>query len=71
MGVYGGYNDVGNYLRYGGMFRDNSDGYFKFFEELLSKPSSSVNTSHSSYLTAPIWAKDIKIGNTTSFATIN
>jgi hypothetical protein len=56
MGWGGGYND-GTY-RHAGVFRDASDGRFKFFDEYVPELSANVNinTSHPSFNYAPLQA---------------
>ena len=55
LGIAGNYND-GTY-RHAGMFRDASDGKFKFFDSYTPEPSHPINTAHASYSPAPVVAE--------------
>jgi hypothetical protein len=66
LGFAGGYND-GTYA-HAGLFRDASDGVFKFFKGYTPEPDSAVNidTTHASFALADISAKDARFtGNVT------
>lgn len=55
LGIAGNYND-GTY-RHAGIFRDATDGKFKFFDSYEPEPSSPINTGHASYSPAPVVAE--------------
>jgi hypothetical protein len=66
LGFAGGYND-GTYA-HAGLFRDASDGVFKFFKGYTPEPDSAVNidTTHASFELADISANDARFtGNVT------
>jgi len=49
-GIYGKYVITGNSaVKYSGYFRDATDGVFKFYEDLDTEPTSTVNTSDNNY----------------------
>ena len=49
-GVYGKYVISGNSaVKYSGYFRDATDGIFKFYEDLDTEPTTTVNTSDNNY----------------------
>jgi len=55
LGWVGNYND-GTY-RHAGLFRDATDGKFKFFDSYTPEPEDPINTSHASYSAAPVVAE--------------
>lgn len=71
LGFAAGYND-GTY-RHAGFFRDATDDYFKPFKGYLPEPDASpfIDTSNNSFTLAGIHTSDLRIGNTTVYATIN
>lgn len=54
-GIAGNYND-GTY-RHGGIFRDATDGKWKFFDSYTPEPTDPIDTGHASYAAAPLVAK--------------
>jgi len=71
LGIAAGYND-GTY-HHTGIFRDASDGYWKVFDGYLPEPDANINidTSNASFNIAGLWAGNLRVGNTSSYATIN
>jgi hypothetical protein len=71
LGIAAGYND-GTY-HHTGIFRDASDGYWKVFDGYLPEPDANINidTSNASFNIAGLWAGNIRLGNTSVYATIN
>jgi hypothetical protein len=67
LGFAGGYND-GTYA-HAGLFRDASDGVFKFFKGYTPEPDAAVNidTAHASFSFAPIKVESLDVvdGSTT------
>jgi hypothetical protein len=55
LGWVGNYND-GTY-RHAGLFRDATDGKFKFFDSYEIEPADPINTAHASYSAAPVVAE--------------
>jgi len=55
LGIAGNYND-GTY-RHAGIFRDATDGKFKFFDSYTPEPSNPIDTGHASYSPAPVVAE--------------
>ena len=55
LGWVGNYND-GTY-RHAGLFRDATDGKFKFFDSYEPEPTDPINTGHGSYSAAPVVAE--------------
>lgn len=55
LGWAGNYND-GTY-RHAGLFRDATDGKFKFFDSYTVEPTDPINTAHASYSAAPVVAE--------------
>lgn len=55
LGIAGNYND-GSY-KHAGIFRDATDGKFKFFDSYTPEPSSPIDVSHVSYSPAPVVAE--------------
>ena len=66
LGIAGNYND-GTY-RHAGLFRDATDGKFKFFDSYEPEPSSPINTGHASYSPAPVVAETFESTVTTGTA---
>ena len=60
LGVVGAYNN--GVYQHTGVFRDQSDNYWKFFEGYLPEPDASVfiTTSNSSFRLAGIWVSEAK-----------
>ena len=60
LGVVGAYNN--GVYQHTGVFRDQSDNYWKFFDGYLPEPDASVfiNTSNSSFRLAGIWVSEAK-----------
>ena len=54
-GIAGNYND-GTY-QHGGVFRDATDGKWKFFDSYVPEPVHPIDTSHASYAPAPVVAE--------------
>jgi hypothetical protein len=74
LGFAGGYND-GTYA-HAGLFRDASDGVFKFFKGYTPEPDEAVNidTTHASFALANIAVGDLEVNNgnlTSSASTVN
>jgi hypothetical protein len=55
LGWAGNYND-GTY-QHAGLFRDATDGKFKFFDSYTPEPTDPINTAHASYSAAPVVAE--------------
>lgn len=55
LGWAGNYND-GTY-RHAGLFRDATDGKFKFFDSYTLEPTDPINVGHASYSAAPVVAE--------------
>lgn len=55
LGIAGNYND-GTY-HHAGVFRDASDGKWKFFDSYQPEPSHPIDTGHASYSAAPVVAE--------------
>lgn len=55
LGIAGNYND-GTY-HHAGVFRDATDGKWKFFDSYTPEPSHPIDTSHASYSAAPVVAE--------------
>jgi hypothetical protein len=66
LGIAGNYND-GTY-RHAGVFRDATDGKFKFFDSYEPEPSSPIDTGHASYSPAPVVAETFESTVTTGTA---
>ena len=56
IGLYGLYDTSGSQDLYAGFFRDASDGKFRFFKDLQSEPTTTVNTSGTGYAVASLVA---------------
>ncbi len=52
LGFVGQYNDGS--VKHAGIFRDSTDGEFKFFDSYTPDPGSSINTSHASFSLAKV-----------------
>lgn len=61
IGLYGRYNDGTD--KYGGLFRDASDGVFKLFYELEDEPTTTVDTGGTGYALATLHLGTLKAGN--------
>lgn len=61
---------VDNTYAHAGMFRDATDGVFKFFDGYTPEPDESVfiDTSHASFALADVAVSDVKLGNAVIFA---
>ena len=55
LGIAGNYND-GSY-KHAGLFRDATDGKFKFFDSYTPEPVNPIDVSHVSYSPAPVVAE--------------
>ena len=66
LGIAGNYND-GTY-KHAGMFRDATDGTFKFFQGYTEEPGADINVAHASYQDAPVKALKIELTQTTGTA---
>ena len=55
IGIAGNYND-GSYA-HSGLFRDATDGKWKFFDSYTPEPESPINVAHASYSAAPVVAE--------------
>jgi len=66
IGIAGNYND-GTY-RHAGIFRDATDGKFKFFDSYTPEPSNPIDTGHASYSPAPVVAETFESTVTTGTA---
>lgn len=66
LGIAGNYND-GTY-KHAGMFRDATDGTFKFFQGYTEEPGADINVAHASYQDAPIKALKIELTQPTGTA---
>ena len=66
LGLAGAYNN-GTY-QHTGVFRDQTDSYWKFFDGYLPEPDASVyiDTSNNSFRLAPIWVSEAKANNLTA-----
>lgn len=58
LGIAGNYND-GTY-RHAGVFRDATDGKWKFFDSYTPEPTDPINTAHASYSAAPLVVKTLE-----------
>jgi hypothetical protein len=54
IGIYGLYDTSGSQDLYAGVFRDATDGNFKFFKDLQVEPTTTVNTAGAGYTRATI-----------------
>ena len=65
LGIAGNYND-GTY-QHAGLFRDASDGYWKFYDSYTPEPDASafIDTTHTSYSSAPLQVSTVKLNNWT------
>jgi hypothetical protein len=63
LGFAGGYYDAG--YAHAGLFRDASDGIFKFFKGYTPEPDEAVNidTGHISFSLADVYANDVTLNN--------
>jgi hypothetical protein len=63
LGFAGGYYDSG--YAHAGLFRDASDGIFKFFKGYTPEPDEAVNidTGHVSFSLADVYANDVTLNN--------
>lgn len=66
LGIAGNYND-GTYA-HAGIFRDATDGKWKFFDSYTPEPSSPIDTDHASYSPAPVVAERFESTVTTGTA---
>lgn len=66
LGIAGNYND-GTY-RHAGIFRDATDGKFKFFDSYTPEPSNPIDVGHASYSPAPVVAETFESTITTGTA---
>ena len=66
LGIAGNYND-GTY-RHAGIFRDATDGKFKFFDSYEPEPSSPIDVAHATYSPAPVVAETFESTVTTGTA---
>jgi len=66
LGIAGNYND-GTY-RHAGVFRDATDGKFKFFDSYEPEPSSPIDVAHATYSPAPVVAETFESTVTTGTA---
>lgn len=66
LGIAGNYND-GTY-KHAGMFRDATDGTFKFFQGYTEEPGADINVAHASYQDAPVKALKVQLTQTTGTA---
>jgi len=66
LGVVGAYNN--GVYQHTGVFRDQSDNYWKFFDGYLPEPDASIyiDTSNTSFRLAPIWVSEAKANNLTA-----
>ena len=69
LGWAGNYND-GTY-RHAGLFRDATDGKFKFFDSYTLEPTDPINTGHASYSAAPVVAETFESTIATGTAPIS
>lgn len=58
LGWVGNYND-GTY-KHAGLFRDATDGKFKFFDSYTEEPTDPINTGHASYAAAPLVVRNLE-----------
>lgn len=63
LGIAGNYND-GSY-KHAGIFRDATDGTWKFFQDYTLEPGADINVSHASYADAPLKASKITLSQAT------
>lgn len=66
LGIAGNYND-GSY-KHAGVFRDATDGVFKFFDSYTPEPGADINVAHASYADAPLKAKKLELTQATGTA---
>jgi len=66
LGITGNYND-GTY-KHAGVFRDATDGTWKFFQGYTPEPAADINVAHASYADAPIKALSATFTQTTGTA---
>ena len=59
IGLAGNYNEPDDIYRHAGVFRDISDGTWKFFDNYTPEPSGNINTAHATFSYADLRAKDI------------
>ncbi len=59
LGFVGQYNDGS--VKHAGIFRDSTDGEFKFFDSYTPDPGSSINTSHASFSLAKVTAGAVEL----------
>lgn len=59
IGLAGNYNEPDDIYRHAGVFRDISDGVWKFFDNYTPEPSGNINTAHATYSYADLRAKDV------------
>lgn len=71
IGFAAGYND-GSY-KHSGFFRDADDNYFKPFFGYTPEPDASpfIDTSNTSFTLAGMHTSNVRVGNTTVYATLN
>jgi len=63
LGIAGNYND-GSY-KHAGIFRDATDGTWKFFQDYTLEPGADINVSHASYADAPLKASKLTLSQAT------
>lgn len=63
LGIAGNYND-GTY-KHAGVFRDATDGTWKFFQDYTLEPGADIDVSHTSYADAPLKASKITLSQAT------
>lgn len=66
LGIAGNYND-GSY-KHAGIFRDATDGTWKFFQGYTPEPGADINVAHASYADAPVKALSATLTQSTGTA---
>lgn len=66
LGIAGNYND-GSY-KHAGIFRDATDGTWKFFQGYTEEPGADINVAHASYADAPVKALSATLTQSTGTA---
>ena len=59
IGIAGNYNEPDDIYRHAGLFRDTSDGVWKFFDNYTPEPEGNINTAAPSFSYADLRAKQI------------
>jgi hypothetical protein len=59
IGIAGNYNEPDDIYRHAGLFRDTSDGVWKFFDNYTPEPEGNINTAAPSFSYADLRAKEI------------